>query len=226
MSVIFVSGTDTGIGKTVVTGLLGRYLLERGHSVVTQKWVETGAGADIETHLRFMRKGWGDYKGLHRAMRPYELKFASSPHLAARLERRRIDGGAIKRHLRSLSGRFDFVIVEGAGGLLVPLGGKRLFIDLARELGLPVLLVAGNRLGAINHALLSVEALKAREMRIIGIIFNAVSQAEKKKIAEDNPKTVARLSGVPVLGTLPRIKDLYRLRKVFAPIGERIRKRL
>ena len=210
MKAIFVAGTDTGVGKTIVTGLLARHLLTKGYRVVTQKWVETGSlrsSRDIGVHLKLMGKRRADYVRHLSAMMPYIFKFASSPHLAARLENRHIRKERIKRSLKELAKHFDIVIIEGCGGLLVSLDKKTLMIDIVKELRLPVLLVAANRLGAINSTLLSLEALRSRKIKITGVIFNNVSKDENKRILKDNPRIVKALSGVSVLGTLPYTKD-------------------
>ena len=173
MKAVFVAGTDTGAGKSVITGLLGGYLLDSGYRVVTQKWIQTGsAGAftDIDTHLEFMAKRRRDFCGHLRSMEPYIFKLAASPHLASGAEKKRIRLSRIRRCFNSLSANFDRVIVEGSGGLLVPLGKKALLIDVVKEMRLPVLLVAANRLGAINSTLLSIEALKSRRIKIVGVI--------------------------------------------------------
>lgn len=225
MTGIYVTGTDTGVGKTVITGLLGRYLKETGYRVITQKWIETGVGkspSDIDLHLRLIKMQKKDIKDYLPYVSCYTFRFASSPHLAASLEKRRVRTDRIKKSFRFLSKRFDFVIVEGLGGALVPLSGKRLVIDIAKELGLPVLVVAGNKLGAINHTVLTVEAIKKRGMKIVGIIFNNLYKRGDKIILRDNPRIIKRLTGEVALGTLAHSKDKELLYKTFAPIGKRI----
>ena len=178
VKVIFIAGTDTGVGKTFVTNLLARHLADKGYRVTTQKWVETGV---VKSRAIF------------------SFKFAGSPHLAAKLEGKNIKIGRIKKGLNKLSREFDFVIVEGTGGLLVPLTGKKLFIDVVKELKLPVLLVAANKLGAINHTLLSLEALRARQMKVLGVLFNNISKKENKLILKDNPRIIRKFAkGIPV----------------------------
>ena len=211
---VFITGTDTGAGKTVVTGLLARFLSDMGYSVITQKWIETGSRGfpqDIAAHLRFMRRRREDIKDCLSLISPYNFRFASSPHLAARLERKKISAGKIKRSFRVLQDKFDFVIVEGIGGALVPYKRKRLVIDIAKELKLPVLIVVDNRLGAINHTLLTVEALKKRGIKIIGIVFNNRDKRTDKVIAKDNIRTIKRLTGEKILGVLPWIDGLGKI---------------
>lgn len=186
MSVIFIAGTDTGAGKTVVAELVARYLSDEGYKVATQKWVETG---------------------VTKSRAVFSFKLAASPHLAAKAESKKIDVGKIKNALQSLESDFDFVIVEGTGGLLVPLDEKTLFIDIVEELKLPVILVAANRLGAINHALLSLEALNRRKIKTLGIIFNNISPKENRLVLKDNPKIVKQFGKTPV-AVLPFVKEL------------------
>lgn len=222
MSAIFVAGTDTGVGKTVVTGLLARHLSMRGYRVVTQKWVQTGRASDLDAHLRWMGRRRAEFRRFLRAMVPVALAAPVSPHLAAEFCGARISASRIRRDFARLSQHFDFVIVEGTGGLLVPFSRKRLLMDLAQELDLPVLLVAGNRLGAINHTLLSLEALKARKMKLLGVIFNNLPGARNATVLRDNPKVIESLSGQRALGVLPRTRRPGALMKRFAPIAEKV----
>jgi len=224
---VFVAGTGTGVGKTVITGLLGRYLLEKGYRVVTQKWIQTGSVEmknDIDTHLNFMGRDRADYSKYLPLMMPYEFKHASSPHLAARLEKRRISEAKIKKSLTTLSKDFDFIIIEGSGGLLVPIGGGKLIIDVVRRMRLPVLLVAGNRLGAINSTLLSIEALKARGMKIAGVIFNNNCSEQDEMILKDNPRIVGSIAGMAMLGTISSSRNKEILYQQFRSIGRNVEK--
>ncbi len=229
MKPLFIAGTDTGIGKTAVTGCWARFLTQKGLRVVTQKWVETGTrtdfSKDVEFHLKMMgkdRDDLGDYRNL---VSPYVFSFPASPHLASSLENKSICRKKIISGFKALKSCFDHVAVEGAGGVLVPLDKKHFLIDIAKSLNLPVLLVAENRLGAINHVLLSLEALKARKMKVIGVIFNNVKDCDEK-ILEDNPKIVKKMSGVNVLGVLPYAKSPEVLYDRFLKTAEKIFKAL
>ncbi len=226
MSALFIAGTDTGAGKTLVTGLLGDYLIRKGRSVVTQKWVQTGGGRDIETHMALMGRKKSHYRQYSPFILPYSFKFASSPYLAARLEHKRVSAGVIRKSLKILSSSFDHVLVEGTGGLMVPLNEKKLFIDLVKELRLPVLLVAANRLGAINHTLLSIEAIRTRRMRFIGTVFNNIAVSEVAMVLNDNVKTVGMKRNNKVIGVMPREDDPGRMREIFRPIADKIYDRL
>lgn len=228
MKGIFVVGTDTGVGKTVVSGLLGNYLLKRGYRVITQKWVQTGDNkyypSDVDLHLKLMKIQKEEIEDFYPYISIYNFGFAASPHLASALDKRRIEPERIKKSFKFLSESFDCVIVEGSGGALVPFNRKSLLIDIAQELNLAALIVAANKLGAINHSLLTVEALKRRRIEIIGIIFNNQSKKVDRIILEDNPWIVQRLSGVEILGVLPYLSDKTLLCGAFNPIGRRIAK--
>lgn len=228
MKGIFVTGTDTGVGKTLVTGFLAKYLLARGYDVITQKWIQTGCrgfSSDIRLHLKIMGKTRRDIKDCIELVCPYIFKPASSPHLASKIKNRRININKIIQSFKLLSRRFNFVIVEGVGGVLVPFNKRCLVIDIAKILDLPVLVIAQNKLGAINHTLLTIEALKTRKMKILGIVFNNFKQ-ENKSILEDNPHIIKTLTDQQILGVMPWKERYDRLYESFYPIGERIFKRL
>ncbi len=227
MKAIFVTGTDTGVGKTVVTGCLARFLKEKGYAVITQKWIETGCeeefSRDVMEHLKIMGSNIGSISGYLRHVSPYVFTTASSPHLASSIEKRKINADKIIKSFKLLSGYFDFVIVEGVGGALVPLDKKRLVIDIARHLDLPVLVVAQNKLGAINHTLLTIEALQSRRLKVMGIVFNN-SKGEKKEILRDNPRIIKSHVKQQIFGILPWVAGQKKLYRRFIPIGEAILK--
>lgn len=229
MKGVFITGTDTGVGKTVVTGLLAKYLRDAGYNIITQKWFQTGSHgfetSDVMAHLRiagFDRKKTQKYSDL---MLPYVFKTPCSPHLASQIEKRKINRDKIIKSFRRLSRDFDFVLVEGVGGALVPYNKKDLAIDIAAQLRLPVLIVAQNKLGAINHTLLTIEALKKKRLRILGLVFNNIKN-EERYILEDNPKIVKTFTKEKNFGVLPREKNLHRLYEKFLPIGRKLKKEI
>ena len=225
MKAVFITGTDTGTGKTIVSGLLAKFLLQRNNKVITQKWLQTGdkkKSQDVRTHLRLMNISEEELAGYAPLMTSYVFEFPSSPHLAARQEKRNISINKIKRDFRFLAERFDYVIVEGKGGALVPVNKKKMVVDIAKELNLPVIIVAANKLGAINHTLLTIEAIKKRKMRLIGVLFNNTSGNVDRKILEDNPEIIKIFSKDRALGILPWIENKDMLYRKFVPIGEKI----
>lgn len=192
-NVYFVSGIDTGIGKTAVTGLMARSLASAGRDVITVKLVQTGNDGyseDIDAHrlicggVRFPEDGAG-------LTAPQVFKFPSSPLLAAALEGRTVDLAAITRAVDACAARHEIVLVESAGGLDVPLTEDRLTVDYAAERGWPLILVTCGRLGSINHTLLSLEAAKARGMPVAGVVYNWSAGADPL-IDRDTPETTRR----------------------------------
>lgn len=174
MTILAVCGIDTGVGKSLVTGLLARRLLEQGTGVTTMKLVETGGSGrsqDILLHRRLMGRGWDadDETGLTC---PYLFPCPASPHLAARLAAGRVETTRLDQCLTALRDKYATVLLEGAGGLLVPLTDELLLADFLAERGLPILLVTSARLGSINHTLLSLEAIRARGLVLAGLVYN------------------------------------------------------
>ena len=191
--VYFVSGIDTGIGKTVVAGRMCRALQEAGRDWISVKMVQTGCDGfseDLDAHRALAGVGRfpEDEEGLTA---PQIFKFPASPLLAAGLEGRTVDLKRIAASVETCAKRHEIVIVEGAGGLLVPLTEETLTADFVAEQGWPLILVASGRLGAINHILLSMEAAKARGIPFAGIVMNDYPQADPL-LFEDARKAVAR----------------------------------
>lgn len=191
--VYFISGIDTGIGKTVVTGRMCRALQEAGRDWISVKMVQTGcdgSSEDLDAHRALAGVGRfpEDEEGLTA---PQIFKFPASPLLAAALEGRTVDLKRIAASVEACAKRHEIVIVEGAGGLLVPLTEETLTADFVAEQGWPLILVASGRLGAINHILLSMEAAKARGIPFAGIVMNDYPQADPL-LFEDARKAVAR----------------------------------
>ncbi len=199
MTSFFVCGTDTGVGKTFFTGFLANYFLNNGFSVVTQKWVQTGSkgfSQDILAHLKIMGKSRRYVKGIEDLVCPFSFHYPSSPHFAAELDKRKINIDKIKNSYRLLSKMFDVVVVEGVGGALVPLTKKFLLLDLVKELRIPVILVIANKLGAINHTILTFEAIRSRKLDLCALIFNSFGSNSPKKIQENNITTLIRFANL------------------------------
>ena len=174
--IYFVSGIDTGAGKSIATGWLAARWREEGVNVVTQKLVETGCGAmseDIAVHRRLMGIGLLP-EDMDGTTCPQRFAFPASPDLAARLEGRSLDFDAIDEATRRLAERYDTVLIEGAGGLMVPLcdGFRCTTLDYISGRALPVILVTNPRLGSVNHTLLSLEACRSRGVEVEILIYN------------------------------------------------------
>jgi dethiobiotin synthetase len=172
---LFITGTDTGVGKTTVACALLRKYVAAGSRAVGMKPVAAGGGEDNEDLLALAAAGNVDAPLSARC--PYPFADAIAPHLAARAAGIAIDLHRIRRSYEDLSARAEHVVVEGAGGALAPLGDRIDMLDIARALGLPVLMVVGVRLGCLNHALLTSLAIRARGLELVGWIANSVDPA-------------------------------------------------
>lgn len=224
MQSLFVTGTDTGVGKTVVCGLLAGYLRGLGIGIVTQKWIQTGGDTgdnDLTAHCHWAGGGDEAWTGFEEDRVPCRYAMPASPHLAATQAGQPVNTDRIQAAFARLVAVFDCVIVEGIGGTLVPIDERRLVVDIVQKLRLPTLVVVANKLGAINHTLLTVEALRARKLEILGLIFNDCPDTDPD-IAENNPGIVEQHTGIPVLGRLPWTSKVSTAEKAFIPIGERL----
>lgn len=222
MKGLFVTGTDTGVGKTLVTGYLATYLSKHGWRVITQKWVETGCdggSADIRMYDAIAGREPDACSGAQSLRCPYLFRLPASPHLAAAQEGRRIDPAVIEAAYRTLAERSDIVIVEGAGGALVPLDEDLLIADLAARLDMAALVVVRNRLGCVNHSLLTLEALAQRAIPVVGLVLSRLDPAEDEEVLRDNPRVIAAVSGTPVLGEMPALADTLAGAEAFEPVG-------
>lgn len=192
--VYFVSGIDTDSGKTIGTGLMARYLLRRGVKTITVKLIQTGNppgySEDRARHRLLMGAGMfpEDAAGWTA---PQIFRFPSSPHLAAALEGRTVDLDAMRNAVRRVSEHYEITLVEGAGGLAVPLTEDLLTVDLARAEGWTPILMTTCKLGSLNHAVLSIEALCARNMRLAGVLYNEFPDAPPE-IRSDTRRMIER----------------------------------
>lgn len=195
---IFVTGTDTDVGKTFVACGIAAALKRRGVDAGVMKPISSGGAEDARSLIR--AAAVDDSLDL---VSPIRLKEPLSPHLAARRQGIRIDLRAIDQAWRELKGRHEIVIVEGAGGLLVPIRDGFTMADLAKRLKLPLLIVARDALGTINHTTLTVEAARSRGLKILGVVVNR-SRPGRPDLAERlNPDAIAKAAKVDVIASVP-----------------------
>lgn len=218
---IFVAGTDTSVGKTFIASLLLGSFLERGIGTGYQKWVSSGG--KVSPDLVFCMENNGLIPH-HQEQVPYHFSFPASPHLAGEMDGILINPQRIVDSFNRSLLRNEVLLVEGAGGLLVPLRRDLLLIDLLARLPMPTLLVAHSGLGTINHSLLSVEALRQRDIPVLGIVFSDGEEdlPSDDPIITDNMKIVAEMAGVPVFGRLFRMATYEEARVNFRTIAEAI----
>jgi len=212
MSGFFVTGTDTGVGKTIITGALARALRMSGRSVGVFKPVESGCAVRenelVPEDAVFLKKMACCPEDLH-AVCPYRMKHALAPGVAAALEGIEIDVARITAAFRTIQNRYDIVLVEGAGGLMVPVAGNLLTSGLITALKLPLLVVARLSLGTINHTLLTVKQAQHSGISVAGIILNQLSP-ETRNAEDTNPAVIRKFTDVPIIGQMPYIPDEQR----------------
>lgn len=208
---IFITGTDTDVGKTVVAGALAMGLKKIGFSVGVMKPVETGCKKVgkrlIPSDAIFLKKASGSRDSLD-LINPYRFEKSLAPSVASELEGVRIDISRILKTFDIMKKRHDIVIIEGAGGILVPVYKDYLFLDLIRDLGLPVLIVARPSLGTINHTLLTIRCAQEYGIPVIGFILNYTKDLKQDPSEKTNPLVIKRLSNVPLIGIFPFIRNL------------------
>ena len=200
--VIFITATDTGVGKTVVTLCLGVLLKARGYDVGIMKPVQC-AGRDTQ----FLQKALGIKDDL-KWINPFYAPEALSPHLAFRRARIKFDKRRVQDYLKKLQARHDIVLIEGAGGLMVPLTDRYYNADLIADLKAEVIVVSRLDLGTINHTLLTINEIKKRGLTLKGLVFCQTKRGLRNLPQSTNPQEIEKLSGVRWLGTIPYLKPL------------------
>lgn len=211
---IFVTGTDTGVGKTVVSAALVSLLRKGGIDAVPMKPVQTGCVRDgnirLAPDLEFCL--WMNDLAVSeqekRLMAPYCFEKPCSPHLAAAQANCRIEMDRILNALRALEQDHELVVVEGAGGVLVPVDEKNTMLDLMVAMAIPVVLVSRSGLGTINHSLLSLRELRRAGLAVLGVVVSNSESAGWGEIERDNIRTIERLGHVRILGCLPFVAGL------------------
>jgi dethiobiotin synthetase len=201
---VFITGTDTGVGKTLVAVALTRALVARGLRTAVMKpvaagWIETPEGPRNDDALELL--GASNVRAAYEDVNPWLLSIPASPHLAARADGVTIGHDRILAARRKLDASSDFLIVEGAGGWLAPISATETMADVAEKLALPVVLVVGMRLGCLNHALLARAAIRSSGLPFAGWIANGL--AAPMAHARENVETLATRFGRPPLAVVP-----------------------
>ena len=192
--IYFISGIDTNIGKSYATGFLATEWAKEGKKVITQKFIQTGnqeMSDDIVLHRSIMGTGLlpEDKNGLTM---PEIFTYPASPHLAAKIDNRVIDFDKIEKATETLRQHYDIVLLEGAGGLMVPLTDHLLTIDYIARKQYPLILVTSGRLGSINHTLLSFEAIERRGIRLHSVVYNLFDENPDPIIRDDTFQYIKR----------------------------------
>ncbi|MBN2713092.1 MAG: dethiobiotin synthase [Planctomycetes bacterium] len=216
---LFITGTDTDSGKTVITCGIARMLKRKGYSVGVMKPVASGCferdGLLVSDDSIKLKKAAQSLDPM-RVITPIALEHPLSPHMSARMDGVLMPKDHISRLIREafeiLASEHDIVIVEGVGGLLVPICDNYTIGDIASELGLDTIIVARDRLGMINHTLLTVEAAQKRNMKVNGIILNCVNEPDYAAVT--NAEAMSYTTSIPVIESIPNQADPYDFDKV------------
>jgi len=207
-----IGGIDTDIGKTIATGLMAKVLRQNGYSVITQKIVQTGCHGlsdDIKKHRELMGIGL-QIEDIEEVTCSESFVKSCSPHLAAELEGKEVDRERITGNSRKLAACYDQVLLEGVGGLLVPLSRQVTFLDYVKQQNYPLILVSSSRLGSINHTLSALEICANRGVAVKGIIYNCFEETDPEIVLDS--KNVFQ-SGLEQYGYPGRVVSLYKTEK-------------
>lgn len=221
-SIYFITGIDTDAGKTIITGAMGRYLLSKEVNVITQKLAQTGCAGmseDILSHRSLMKIDLlsEDYEALTC---PYVFEFPSSPHLAANREGQSINPDLLDAATNELRNRFECVLLEGVGGLMVPLNSELNLVDYLQDCDYPIILVTSGKIGSINHTLLTLEVCASKGLKVVGLVFNHFASTNdvitadtlnvfRNKLKDYFP--AAKMVEVPILDESSEVVDFSEL---------------
>lgn len=218
---VFVTGTDTGVGKTYVACGLARAWRAAGVDVGAVKPFASGAvkrgGRWTHDDVEALVRASGTTDSAEEVC-PCLLRDPLAPSVAAAREGRRLDPARVARRVRRVIGRHARTVVEGAGGLLVPVTPRETMAEFAKRLGVPLLIVARPALGALNHTRLTVEAARARGLVVLGVVFSATAPGRPGLAELTNRRGLARHAGVPLLASIPWGAGM----KEFARLAERV----
>lgn len=204
---VFITGTDTGVGKTLVTAALALHLKNHGLTVGVMKPIETGVATGKEAQSDAARlRSIIESEEILGAICPYSFELPVAPLAAAQAEGQIIDLNTIKKVYRLLSSRYDCMVVEGVGGVHVPATTRSNVMDLIKLLRIAVVVVGRSGLGGINHALLTVEALRRQKIRMVALVLNRTHPVRSSLARVQEQSTIEILrkqSGIAVIGPLP-----------------------
>ena len=218
----FITGTDTGVGKTIIAGAVACWHRSQGRSVGVMKPAETGcrikSGKLFPSDAAFLKRASGSKDSLE-VICPYRFAEPLAPAIAARRAGKKIDVGVIKEIFGSIYSHNDISLVEGAGGIMVPLSAKYLFLDLAAELKLPLIIVGRAGLGTINHTVLTYNAAKARGLKISAIILNQSRKGPSGAAEETNARVIRKILGFERVYSTPFVPGAKRNGVLLQPLA-------
>ncbi len=209
MNGFFITGTDTGVGKTVVTACLATLYKSQGMKVGVMKPIETGVDPECSSAANSDAKFLMEVSGNNDAEEevcPYRLKTPASPYQSAKIAGTLIKPATLLENFKVLQSRHDMMLVEGIGGLMVPITAHYNVADLALEIDLPLIIVSRTQVGTLNHTLLTINAARQRGLKIKGVILNG--SGDLSDIEKQQGKIIEEFSDTPILGTCPYLDDV------------------
>jgi len=206
----FITGTDTEVGKTFVTASLAAYFRHQGKDVGVFKPMMSGVQREDPLSDAYILKEFAQDHHSLIEINPFQFDEPLAPYIAAKRQGEQISLTQLGEAWDQIKNKHHILLIEGAGGLLVPMGKGYLTVDVARLIGFPLIIVARPGLGTVNHTLLTIEAAQARGLKIAGVILNGLKERNAGVAEQTNPSIIEEFSGVPVWGTLPWIQDLNR----------------
>jgi dethiobiotin synthetase len=207
----FITGTDTGVGKSVVTACLATLFKSRGEDVGVMKPIETGVDPECSSAANSDAKFLMEVTGIQDSdVCTYRLKTPASPYQAARIEGKEIDPEKILEKFRTLQSKHSMMLVEGIGGLLVPITQRYNVANLALEMELPLIIVSRIKIGTLNHTLLTINAARQHGLNIKGVILNSSDGFGLNEVEKEQRKLIEEFSDTPMLGICPYIEDVSR----------------
>jgi dethiobiotin synthetase len=223
----FITGTDTSVGKTFVTAGILQAMQAAGYNVCPMKPVETGCSISkgrlvTDDALRLLKVSCIDED--IDLINPYRFRQPLAPLIAAAAEDKRVSKKRIISAYNNLKKKYEVLLVEGAGGIMVPLTRRTLFVDLIKEMDIPLIIIARPGLGTINHTLLTIEAARSNGIQIEGVVFNHTEKSRSDISVKTNPEVVRRIGKVKILGEVPFSggRESLSQKKAFRTIAERI----
>jgi dethiobiotin synthetase len=206
----FITGTDTGVGKTLITAQIGKTIQNKNVSLGAMKPIETGVSSSLVpttlSDMGLLKTALGISDPMED-ISPYRYQTPTSPLVASKLENKPINPQIIIEAYQKLTNRYSVMLAEGAGGLLVPINRDYLMADLAKELGLPIIIVTRFHLGTINQTALTIEAAQTRGLKIEGIIFNCLEKGQPTDLEKFAPEILEEIYNVPVIAICPFLGD-------------------
>ncbi len=206
----FVTGTDTGVGKTLVTTQMGKAIQSENISLGIMKPIETGVSSSLVpttlSDVGLLKTALGVSDSIED-ISPYRYQTPVAPLLASRLENNPIDPKVIIEAYQKLTRKYDVILAEGAGGILVPIKNDYLMADLAKDLALPLIIVARFHLGTINQTALTIEAARSRGLDIEGIVFSCLEKDQPTELEKYTPEILEEIYKTPVIAICPFMGD-------------------